>query len=64
MPDRYVIVRRDGIDVLHRNPGEQCNLDDTDADQVVDEAKALSLKLGGYVRLCGHCYPPEVGVST
>lgn len=56
---RYVVVNRDGIDTLHRNAGEACNLDDTIADQKVDEATALRMKLGGFVRLCQHCYASE-----
>lgn len=58
-PTRYRLVPKDGIDVLHRNPGEACNLDDTEAEQAVDDETAAALQLGGFVRLCGHCYPPE-----
>ena len=58
-PARYRLVPKDGIDTLHRDPGEACNLDDTEAERAVDESTALAMKLGGYVRLCGHCYPPE-----
>ena len=58
-PSRYVIVPKDGIDVLHRDPREQCNVDDAARKTVVDEARALTMKLGGYVRLCGHCYEEE-----
>lgn len=56
---RYSVVHRKGIDTLHRNAGESCNLDDTEADKVIDEATALAMKLGGHVRLCGHCYRVE-----
>lgn len=57
-PDRYVVVAKEGIDTLHRNPGERCNTDDALRKQSIDEATALGLKLGGFVRLCHHCYPP------
>lgn len=56
--DRYVVVTKDGTDVLHRNPGEQCNTDDAARKRVIPEVEALRLKLGGFVRLCQHCYPP------
>ena len=59
MTDRYRVVPKDGIDVLHRNSSESCNLDDTEAEVEVDESTALAMKLNGHVRLCGHCYPPE-----
>ena len=52
---RYFIVPKDGIDTLHRDPGEQCQMDDTTREQEVDEASALAMKMGGYARLCQHC---------
>lgn len=53
--DRYIVVRKDGIDVLHVNPREECNLDDTEADQVLTEDEAeMAINLGT-ARACGHC---------
>ena len=53
----YVLNRNSsGGDVLHRNPREVCNTqaDEMSGREVIDEATALSMKLGGYVRLCQH----------
>ena len=52
----YRVTRRVGVDTVHRNPGEQCNLDDTDADHVVDEDRALELIQRGDARGCRHCW--------
>lgn len=52
---RFVLTRKDGKDTLHRNPGEQCNLDDTLADQKVDEFTAEAMLLRGDARPCAHC---------
>ena len=56
---RYLLVPKDGIDTLHRDPTESCQMDDTQREEVVDEATALKLKLGGYERLCRHCWAEE-----
>jgi hypothetical protein len=55
MADRYVVTRRAGVDTLHKNPGEQCNLDDTMADKVIDEFTAVDRLLRGDARPCKHC---------
>lgn len=62
-PDVYVLNRNVGIDTLHRNPSEVCNTDDAEDRQTIDEATALKLKLGGYARLCEHCYPAEAAIE-
>ena len=52
----YVLNRNpDGDDVLHRNAGEQCNLDDSEGRQKVDAETAEALLLRGDALLCGHC---------
>lgn len=60
LPDRsaprYTIVPRDGIDTLHRDSSEACNLDDTDREEQVDEATAIRMKLDGKAKLCAHCF--------
>ena len=58
MPDdRYVVTRRSGVDTLHRNPREECNLDDSERDEQVDEFTAEALILNGDAIACGHCNP-------
>lgn len=52
---RWVRVVRDGIDTIHRNPGEQCNLDDSKNDRVVGEDEALAAIASGDARPCQHC---------
>ena len=53
---RYILVDQDGIDTLHRNALEQCNLDDSARDKQIDEGTALAMKMGGHARLCNHCW--------
>lgn len=55
MADRYVLVRKNGKDILHRNPREECNTDDADRKEDLDEATASSLMRGDFVRRCEHC---------
>ena len=55
-PDiRYLVTTKKGIDTLHMNPGEQCNLDDSDNDQEIDEFTAEALLQRGDARRCQHC---------
>jgi hypothetical protein len=56
---RYVINQNDGIDTLHRNNSEKCNVDDADGAKAVDPLTARALERGGHIRLCGHCYPKD-----
>jgi hypothetical protein len=53
--DRYVVVKKDGIDTLHVNPREECNLDDTELDRELTEDEAEAALNIGTVRACGHC---------
>ena len=59
----YVLNVNDGIDTLHKNPREECNVDDMDGRQVIDEATYLAKKRGGFDKLCRHCEAtkPEPG---
>ncbi|MBA2708578.1 MAG: hypothetical protein H0U59_12310 [Gemmatimonadaceae bacterium] len=55
----YILNRNEGVDVLHRDPGERCNQDDADGRQTIDAATAdalLNAELDP-VRRCGHCWP-------
>ena len=51
----YILNVNDGIDTLHKNPREECNVDDIEGRQVIDEATFLAKKRGGFDRLCLHC---------
>lgn len=55
----YVLNKNEGVDTLHRNPGERCNTDDAVGRSTVDPKTAEALEKGGYIRLCKHCYPAE-----
>ena len=52
-------VNPDGIDVLHPDPGEQCNTDDAEGRQRVDARTAAALLARGEARLCEHCGSSE-----
>lgn len=56
MADRYVITKRAGVDTAHHNPGERCNLDDTEADKVVTEDEAIAAVSSGDAAPCKHCW--------
>jgi hypothetical protein len=55
MDDRFVLNVEEGVDVLHRNPGESCNTDQADRKQTVDAATADAMLTSGAARPCGHC---------
>lgn len=52
----YVLNRNEGMDTVHRNPREECNVDDADGRQTIDEATALKLSLSKDVARCQHCW--------
>jgi hypothetical protein len=52
---RYVVTVRDGKDTMHRNPGEECNLDDSARDQEIDEFQFETALLRGDAVPCKHC---------
>lgn len=55
MADRFYLVRKGGVDTMHHNPTEQCNLDDSTRDQEVDEFTAEAMLARGDARPCQHC---------
>ncbi len=58
--DRYVVnVNADGLDVLHRNPREECNTDQVDGRQTIDPDTADALEQMGEARRCQHCWRQE-----
>ena len=54
-PARYVVTRREGVDTLHRDPGERCNTDDAVDGLNIDEFAAEAMLLRGDARPCQHC---------
>jgi hypothetical protein len=55
----YVLNQNEGIDTLHRNPREECNVDDVVGRSALDETTGKALEESGDIRLCRHCYPEE-----
>ncbi len=56
----YVLNRNpDGVDVLHRDPREVCNVDDSEGRQTIDFATADAMLTTTQVRRCRHCWPDE-----
>lgn len=58
--DRFVLnVNADGLDVVHRNAMEQCNLDDAEDRQTIDAKTAAALIASGQAQACQHCIESE-----
>lgn len=55
LQDRWVLVEQDGVDTVHRNAREECNLDDTASDQAIDFIAAERMLLSGDAVPCQHC---------
>lgn len=55
----FVLNRNEGVDVVHRNPREECNTDDADDRETIDAETADALLARGTARRCGHCYQEE-----
>lgn len=53
---RYTLNVNEGVDTIHRDPREECNLDDSKGRESVDAKSALSLILNGHARRCAHCW--------
>ena len=51
----YVLNRNEGIDTIHRNPREECNVDDAEDRQTVDALTAARMLEGNEARPCRHC---------
>ncbi len=57
---RYVLnVNEFDADVLHRDPREECNLDDADGRQTIDAHTADALLSKNQAQPCRHCWPDE-----
>lgn len=60
MTDPYFVLNRnEGADTLHRNPREECNVDDAEDRQTIDAETADALVALGEARRCQHCYQEE-----
>lgn len=57
----YVINQNDGIDTLHRNPREECNIDDAEGRSTLDAKTGQALEESGDIHRCGHCYTDQEG---
>jgi hypothetical protein len=55
----FVLNRNEGVDTLHRNPREECNVDDAVDRQTIDPDTAEALLKSGAAVRCLHCYPKE-----
>lgn len=55
---KFRLVKREGVDTLHRYPAfEDCNLDNTDADVEVTEDEGWDAVTGGTAQACENCFP-------
>jgi hypothetical protein len=52
----YVLNANEGIDTLHRNPREECNVDDAEGRETIDAKTYEAMKAGDNARLCKHCH--------
>ena len=52
----FVLNRNEGMDTIHRNPREVCNVDDADGRETIDEATYEALKARGAAVECRHCH--------
>ncbi len=52
----YVLNRNEGTDILHRDAGERCNVDDSQGRQAIDAETADALLTNGSAVRCRHCY--------
>jgi hypothetical protein len=57
----FVVNRNAGVDTLHENPREECNVDDAEGRATVDPATGAALKASGDIHLCRHCIEQEEG---
>ncbi len=56
---RYTLNRNEGMDTLHRNAREECNLDDADERQTIDAHTADAMLSKNQAQTCRHCWPDE-----
>ena len=51
----WVLNRNEGLDVLHPDPREECNVDDADGRTKVDAATGQAMLVAKSAILCSHC---------
>lgn len=62
MSDPYFVLNvNEGVDTLHRNPREECNVDDATDRQRVDAETADAMLTSGQARSCEHCMSDDRG---
>lgn len=59
MSDRIVLNVNDGVDTIHVNPIEECNVDDVEGRKSVDPLTAAALLDRGEAVRCQHCNKEE-----
>ena len=57
--DYFVLNRNEGRDTLHRNPREECNVDDVEGRETIDAATYEAMKARDVARLCRHCHDSQ-----
>ena len=55
----FVLNRNEGTDTIHRDPREECNVDDADGRQTIDADTADALLTMGDAVRCKHCYQED-----
>lgn len=55
----FVLNRNEGEDTLHRNPREECNVDDAEGRETIDESTYLAMAEAGTARRCRHCHQED-----
>lgn len=58
---RYVLNSNPGLDIVHVDPVEECNLDDAEAREDIEPARAAELVRTGQARYCEHCGLADAG---
>lgn len=57
--DRIVLNVNDGVDTIHVNPREECNVDDALDREIVDPLTAARMLDSGEAVRCKHCNTEE-----
>ena len=55
----FVLNRNEGVDTIHVEPREECNVDDAEDRQTIDPDTAEALLKSGQAVRCQHCYQEE-----
>jgi hypothetical protein len=55
----FVLNRNQGVDTIHHNPREECNVDDAEGRETIDGTTVEALLDRGDAVRCQHCYAEE-----